>query len=486
MGLPLEPTRTRSPSRRADVTEGVLDDVTTSARTGRSQVRPVADRLPRIREVLRMDWVRCSVIQRNRARPRPKPHLPERPTTASPETGLAGTPPRRLALAAVMCLVVGGVLGLVTATLVRPSGVYARFTPPREPARAIALRDQDGHLTTLTQARGKVVVLTFLYSTCRDLCPAQAADIIQAIGRLGPRAGDVLVYGVSVDPVGDTPRRARAFLKKYGVYGGPVHFLVGTRAQLAPVWRAYGIVPINATPQEAGAAAMAYDRLTGTHSTGAVSASPPLRARGGRRGLPRHRRLALPRPCAPPRRPGLRALGLRDVDRQARRATCRDPVRAAHAPLAGRRPPAPRGRALSAPWARAGGGSRKRSTAVERYGMTDFRPSRLGGSRFGWSPRRRRRGHRQRSERKGEKGQITAPGMGDRRARIPNTRLLGRVGCLGPDFGRSKLGCGLPRCGRRNPSARSAGRNDDPAERDDVQSIGIRRRYRSWSRRRVR
>jgi protein SCO1/2 len=58
-----------------------------------------------------------------------------------------------------------------------------------------------------------VVVLTFLYSTCRDLCPAQAADIIEAIGRLGPpAAAQVIVYGVSVDPVGDTPQRARAFL----------------------------------------------------------------------------------------------------------------------------------------------------------------------------------------------------------------------------------------------------------------------------------
>jgi protein SCO1 len=174
----------------------------------------------------------------------------------------ARTPRRRSALAALMCLL-GAALGLVTATLARPPSVNARFIPPREPARSIALRDQDGHLTTLTQARGKVVVLTFLYSTCRDLCPAQAGDIIQAIGRLGPRAANVVVYGVSVDPVGDTPQRARAFLKKYGVYGGPVHFLVGTRVQLNPVWRAYGIVPINATPQEAQAAATAYDRLTG-------------------------------------------------------------------------------------------------------------------------------------------------------------------------------------------------------------------------------
>lgn len=162
-----------------------------------------------------------------------------------------------------MALVLGGLGGLLAATVGRPTVVQAQFTPPREPARDIRLHDQDGRLVTLEQGRGKVIVLTFLYSTCRDLCPAQAMDIVQGLGELGKQASDVLVYGVSVDPVGDTPQRARAFLKKYGVYGGPVHFLVGSRTQLEPVWRDYGIVPINATPAEAEAAAEAYDHLQG-------------------------------------------------------------------------------------------------------------------------------------------------------------------------------------------------------------------------------
>src|SRR5947208_1171299 len=97
---------------------------------------------------------------------------------------------------ALMCLVLGGLAGLLMATIGRPASVQARFIPPRQPAQGFRLRDQDGHWTTLTQQRGKVVVLTFLYSTCRDLCPAQAGDIIQAIGLLGRRAGGVVVDGV--------------------------------------------------------------------------------------------------------------------------------------------------------------------------------------------------------------------------------------------------------------------------------------------------
>src|SRR3954468_12864802 len=174
----------------------------------------------------------------------------------------------------LMCLVLGGVGGLVVAGITAPDAPATRFYPPREAARDFRLRDQDGQWTTIRQGHGKAIALAFLYSTCRDLCPAQAADIVQAIGRLGRRASEVLVYGVSVDPVGDTPARARAFLKKYGVYGGPVHFLVGSRAALAPVWRAYGIVPINPTPEEAQAAAVAYDRLQGRPAGGGAPYAP--------------------------------------------------------------------------------------------------------------------------------------------------------------------------------------------------------------------
>jgi protein SCO1 len=190
----------------------------------------------------------------------------------------ARPPMRGLVLAMLMSLVLGGLGGLLVAGIAAPHAPASRFHPPREAAQDFRLRDQDGRWTTIRQGHGKVIVLTFLYSTCRDLCPAQAADIVQAVGRLGSRASDVLVYGVSVDPVGDTPDRARAFLKKYGVYGGPVHFLVGDRAALAPVWRAYGIAPINATPQEAAAAAAGYDRLQRRPPAESPAYEPPRRS----------------------------------------------------------------------------------------------------------------------------------------------------------------------------------------------------------------
>jgi protein SCO1/2 len=48
--------------------------------------------------------------------------------------------------------------------------------------------------------------------------------------------------GVSVDPANDTPKRAIAFLLDQKMTGR-MKFLLGTRKQLEPVWKAFGIRP---------------------------------------------------------------------------------------------------------------------------------------------------------------------------------------------------------------------------------------------------
>ena len=154
----------------------------------------------------------------------------------------------------------GGVLAATLGTA-KPDPAEERFTPPPVRPYDFSLTDQDGKRHSLRDARGKIVVLTFLYSTCRDFCPRQGGIIGQALAEV--KSPDVRVYAVTVDPVGDTPRRAQAWLDRYGLRGGPVSFLIGSRRELKPVWAAYGIVPIGASRAEAKAAAAASDRIDG-------------------------------------------------------------------------------------------------------------------------------------------------------------------------------------------------------------------------------
>lgn len=119
------------------------------------------------------------------------------------------------------------------------AGGWAGAVRPAIPPDDFTLRDQDGRTVSLHDSRGQVTVLTFLYSTCQDTCPVTASTIRGALDDLGH---DVPTLAVSVDPAGDTPQHARSFLLRRGV-NGRMRFLLGTRAELAPVWKAYGIAP---------------------------------------------------------------------------------------------------------------------------------------------------------------------------------------------------------------------------------------------------
>jgi protein SCO1 len=154
-----------------------------------------------------------------------------------------------------MCLLLGGLGGVLAASATRTDPVQTRFEPPREPAFDFTLRDQDGRPARLADERGKVVALTFIYTSCRDLCPAEGNDVATAMEMVGD---GVVAYIVSVDPDGDTPARAKDWLERRGIEARG-RYLLGSRDQLRPIWRHYGIAPINASRAEALAAAEGAD-----------------------------------------------------------------------------------------------------------------------------------------------------------------------------------------------------------------------------------
>ena len=146
-----------------------------------------------------------------------------------------------LALTTLVICAAAGVFGvwLAQAGDEAPSGWQGALRPPGAHVPAFALRNQDGETVTAQSLRGRTVVFAFMYSTCRDTCPAQVQSIRGALDDLGH---DVSVVGVSVDPANDTPALAKAFLLKQAMRGR-MDFLLGTRGQLEPVWNAFGIAP---------------------------------------------------------------------------------------------------------------------------------------------------------------------------------------------------------------------------------------------------
>lgn len=115
--------------------------------------------------------------------------------------------------------------------------------PPGARAVNFSLLDENGRRVSLTQYRGKVVVLTFIHSLCHGACPLMAQQIKGALNDLPGAGRNIPTIGVSVDPTQDTRANRIKFLTKYQMRGR-LEYLGGSRAELAPIWHAYAIRPV--------------------------------------------------------------------------------------------------------------------------------------------------------------------------------------------------------------------------------------------------
>jgi protein SCO1/2 len=107
------------------------------------------------------------------------------------------------------------------------------------------LRDQDGEPISMREFRGRPVLVTFLYTTCEETCPLQAQTVRGALDELGH---DVPAIAIAVDPPRDTPERARAFLADQRALGR-LDFVLGSRAELRPLWKGFAIQPQSVTQE---------------------------------------------------------------------------------------------------------------------------------------------------------------------------------------------------------------------------------------------
>ncbi len=122
------------------------------------------------------------------------------------------------------------------------------FTTPR-PAEPFRLQDQFGRPFSLSDHQGRVVLLTFLYTSCPDVCPIVTSQLREVHQMLGQDAGRVSFIAVSVDPERDTVEAARAFSEKWDMLDKWT-YAVGSREELTSVWAAYYVDPTVEEHQE--------------------------------------------------------------------------------------------------------------------------------------------------------------------------------------------------------------------------------------------
>jgi protein SCO1/2 len=86
---------------------------------------------------------------------------------------------------------------------------------PVQPAPALEAPRASGELFRLSEQRGKVVVLSFGYTACPDVCPTTLSQLQRLHRRLGAAAKELEVVFVSVDPERDSAPQLEAYVHAF-------------------------------------------------------------------------------------------------------------------------------------------------------------------------------------------------------------------------------------------------------------------------------
>jgi protein SCO1/2 len=110
---------------------------------------------------------------------------------------------------------------------------------PPLPGMDFSLKAADGSAFRLSQHRGKVVLLSFGYTFCPDVCPTTLVELSQVRARLGEAAKRMQVAFITLDPERDTPERLGIYTK---VFDPTFIGLTGSEQELAQVRKMYGVI----------------------------------------------------------------------------------------------------------------------------------------------------------------------------------------------------------------------------------------------------
>jgi protein SCO1 len=146
-------------------------------------------------------------------------------------------------------------LVLTLALLASPGLVQAHEAAHEEEQRLptlgaapeFALTSQDGAEVTLAALRGKVVAVTFIYTSCPDVCPMLTDKLARVQDELGSDFGSKIAFvSITTDPERDTPEVLKGYAEAFDANLAGWSFLTGEPAAVLDVAHRYGVAVVKA------------------------------------------------------------------------------------------------------------------------------------------------------------------------------------------------------------------------------------------------
>lgn len=150
----------------------------------------------------------------------------------------------RVCAGLLLCILSGVVLGA------DPHGSHHAAPPPAPMSRTqlatevpdMVLTDQEGRRFAFRDLRGKAVLVSFIYTSCPDVCPVMFQVVtevqkrVQAEGR-----GDVVSVFVTTDPEIDSAQALKAYALRRSADLSATYLLTGKPDELQAAWSAFGV-----------------------------------------------------------------------------------------------------------------------------------------------------------------------------------------------------------------------------------------------------
>jgi protein SCO1/2 len=140
----------------------------------------------------------------------------------------------------VIAILAGLVAVLLAGALIFKAGIFDSAPPPAAVGGPFSLVDQDGRPTTEAALKGQWNAVFFGFTYCPDVCPGTLQALAAASDQLGPKAKDLKIVMISVDPGRDTPAQMKTYLSGDYLPRNTLG-LTGTPEQTAAAAKAYRV-----------------------------------------------------------------------------------------------------------------------------------------------------------------------------------------------------------------------------------------------------
>jgi protein SCO1/2 len=112
---------------------------------------------------------------------------------------------------------------------------------------SFSLIDHNGQRRTDADFRGKLLLITFGFTFCTDVCPIDLQSMATAIDKLGPAGDQIQPLFITVDPEIDTPAQLKSYV---ALFHPRMIGLTGDAGEIRRVARAYKVYYAKSAPEK--------------------------------------------------------------------------------------------------------------------------------------------------------------------------------------------------------------------------------------------